>query len=177
MFVIFKFNSDCKRSKNITICPKNLIAPDSKENGMNRTSIKLIEEDKMNEPGYYNSKGEKVWKEFKVSNKLDLDEKDNEDSSLEWDEDNDDVITVENEEFSVKDVKPEKDEKEKIDSNFDIISPYIPAPNSMHKFTDYYQELESEGIDLNNCLIIKDKLAFIKFFDKITDKILHLMKE
>jgi hypothetical protein len=163
-------------NSSITLCPKNLISQGIQENGMRNNMTNFIDEDKINNEKN-NPKGEKIWKEFKVSRKLNKNSiKDESDSSLEWDEeDNDQMLTIDNEEKSSKsDLNFLKDFS---GSNFEVFTPFVPPTANEDKYKQLLYELESEGINLNNCLVIKDKLGFIKFFETLSDNILNIIKE
>ena len=136
-------------------------------------SLHLISEDsRFNENHYESNNVQKNWKDFGVSKQVGIETlEDKSDSSLEWDEDNDQLVTETNDDKSVINVKFEKNGED-----FEIFSPFIPQVKN-NKFKDFYSELENEGIDINNCLIIKDKKAFIGYMENLTDKILNVIKE
>lgn len=120
----------------------------------------------------------KPWKDFKVSNKIELEtiKDNNADSSLEWEEeDNDNWPTLSKDDINLECLSFEK----KVDLNptLEIISPFIPPAAEGNNYKNYYRELESEGLNLNNCLIIKDRFQFISYIEELTDRILSIIKE
>lgn len=151
------------------------------ENGANNynniNGLKLIEE---NNETNMETKGDihKKWKDFRLSKQVEFESnRENSESSLEWDEENDILITVTNDEKSVKNDEDVVEEQNNPNENlnFEIFTPFIPTqPN---KFKEFFNSLKSEDIDLNNCLIIKNKIEFFNFLESITDKLLSIIKE
>lgn len=161
-------------NNSITLCPKNLISQGFQENGMRNKSVNLIEEDVKIDSC---SKGDKIWKEFKVSSKVDKDSiRDESDSSLEWDEeDNDQMLTVDKEEKSShSDLNFLKDNSK---CDFEVFTPFVPPTANSESYKQLLSELENEGIDLNNCLVIKNKTSFLKFLETLSENILSVIKE
>ena len=100
-------------------------------------------------------------------------------SSLEWDdeEENNSLIDTESkDEISLEYDKYKK--KVELYPKLEILSPFIPpTPDQEIKYKKFYSELESEGLNLNNCLVIKDRNQFISYIEDLTDKILSIIKE
>ena len=155
-----------------------MINTENNENEGNNNGPRLIEE--CNIETNIETKGDnhKRWKDFKVSKQVEFESNnDNSDSSLEWEEENDILITVTNEEKSEKndnDVVHEQDRPNE-SINFEIFLPFIPT--QLRKFKDFFSALKSEDIDLNNCLIIKNKSEFFMYLENINDTILSIIKE
>jgi len=164
-------------NSSITLCPKNLIFQGLQENGMRNNSGNLIEEDVKVDNEKLIPKAEKMWKEFKVSRKVNKNSiKDESDSSLEWDEEeNDQMITVDNEDKSSKtDMNFLKDLS---GNNIEVFAPFVPPPANADKYKQLLSQLESEGLNLSNCLVIKDKTNFLKFLETLSENMLNIIKE
>jgi len=140
-----------------------------------------MKNDMTNNSKNYNSEANKeVWKQFTVSDKIEIETVQNHtESSLEWDdeEENNSLIDTESkDEISLEYDKYKK--KVELYPKLEILSPFIPpTPDQEIKYKKFYSELESEGLNLNNCLVIKDRNQFISYIEDLTDKILSIIKE
>lgn len=171
---------DCKNNKTITLCPKSMINTKIHKNGENNNNgPRLIEEDYIETIIETKGDNNKNWKDFKLSKPVEYEtNNENSDSSLEWEEENDILITVTNDEESEKNdnnVVNEQETNTNENIKFEVFTPFIPT--QQNKYKEFFNSLKSEDIDLNNCLVIKNKNEFFNFLDNINEKILSIIKE